>query len=190
MIPVPGIDGEPVLTYHSFKMYLDDLARIVSETPVRWIDATEGGALKLGCTLQSLEETLGQLRERLDVERCIQAMTAPGRETVAGCVAQMQETFERLKELSLGLQRVSKGEAEYDEAAGLWDAFLNDKEIRALIDHAAYPFQLLPRFNKLQTEERTKFLGVHSGKAANAINTLTVFWNDAFQRCGRKENQS
>lgn len=184
LLPVPGIDGEPVLTYYSFKMYLHDLEQIIAATPVRWIDATEGGALKPGSVLQTLEETIGQLGSAIGCSSRFHSMKKITLDTTTSCLKTIRIGFNRLEALENGLQRIAGGEASLDEAASIWDIFLNDKEIRAFLDHAIFSFQLLPRLHKIPCEERMDVLRPRAREAANTVRMITVFWKDALHRCG------
>lgn len=185
--PVPGVDGRPVLTYYSFKMYLEDLARLVAETPVRWIDATEGGALKPGCAIQSLADTLSSFQETLEISRHLEAMSKPSPSTVAFCLGKLRDGFQRLETLQADLIRLIEGRCPLDEAALLWKTLLDDKEIRAFLDHAIYPFQLQPKISKIPPEERMEFLNARAREALQTVRVFLVFWKDALQRCEEKE---
>ncbi len=185
--PVPGVDGRPVLTYYSFKMYLEDLARLVAETPVRWIDATEGGALKQGCAIQTLAETLSSFQKTLDIPQRLEEMRKPSPSAVAFCLGKLRDGFQRLETLEVNLIRLIEGRCPLDEAALLWKTLLDDKEIRAFLDHAIYPFQLQPRLSKISSEERMEFLMARAREALQTVRLFLVFWKDALQRCQEKE---
>lgn len=183
LFPVPGVDGKPVFTYYSFKMYLHDLEQIIAETPVRWIDATEGGALKQGSKIQPFEETLRQLGDPIEIASRFHSMKKPSRETIDSCLQAIRGGLQRLEALEEELNQIASGGASQEEASHVWDRFLNDKEIRAFLDHAIFPFQLLPRLPKIPESEQMDFLRKHARGAVNTVRVFIAFWKDALQRC-------
>lgn len=63
LIPVPGVLGDKVYTSKTFHMYRQRIeAKIAGQRPFKVIDATEGGAVKKGMEIMSLEEVFKRWR--------------------------------------------------------------------------------------------------------------------------------
>ncbi len=185
---VPGIDGNPVLTYYSFKMYLDDLQNIIQATPKKWIDATEGGALKAGCINQSLQETLAQLGKSIDMEKRLQSMGRSSVELRQNCIASFETSVNLLKELETNMQKSAAGELSLDDAMQTWHTFLKDPDIRALLDHAAFPFRLQPHIDKIADDGKMEFLRLRAGEAINIIKIFIALWDDGLRQCRNRKD--
>ena len=189
MAKVPGIDGNPVLTYYSFKMYLDDLQNIIHTTPKKWIDATEGGALKPGCINQTLQDTLAQLGKSIDIEKCLRIMNKISIELKQNCIESFETSLDMLKELETNMQKSAAGELSLDDATQTWHTFLKDPDIRALLDHAAFPFRLQPHIDKIADNEKMEFLRQRASESINIIKIFIALWDDGLRKCKNRIKQ-
>ncbi len=68
MILVPGYDGDEVPTTVPFQLYIRALEKTVAETPIEWIDATEGGAYFKGTLRMPLREALDKYLQKTGVD--------------------------------------------------------------------------------------------------------------------------
>lgn len=183
LVTVPGVRGEKVQTFYSFQMYIEQIEDLIRNTPVRWIDATEGGALKEGMEIAPLRAVVDQLcTQRYDVISRLQQLPRPLNEYSENCIPFIQEGIQRIEVLSKDLKRIVSGQVEEDESLRIWEEFLTDERIRTLLDHAVFHFQLHPRIKHLPPHKRMEFVLTRANEALGILHLFLPLWRDALAR--------
>jgi hypothetical protein len=166
-IEVPGVDGTPVHTIYSFKQYLDNLKTIIRRNPRQWIDATEGGAMKEGCEIQTFERVLKSLPDR--------------KVPILNVVPSAQ--FDRsslLTDISQKFEIVQQSLKTLGDTPLKWKEALASPDIRIFFEHAIFPFQLLPPIHKV--ENANQFLKEHSRNVMNTVSPFIQLWEKTLSK--------
>ncbi|MEW6238816.1 MAG: 6-hydroxymethylpterin diphosphokinase MptE-like protein [Candidatus Omnitrophota bacterium] len=183
IVYVEGIRGEPVATLYSFKFYLERLEALMASSSVRWIDATEGGALKKGAEIRPLNEVIAEF-DNLgnEFEKRLQALPKVMKFHPENCVKSLNESFSRLRRLEERMNTAAAGNWNLVEIEGLWRFFLRDEETRALLDHAVFPFQLEPPLERIPFDRRNDYLYRHLKEAHSIVKMFFPIWEESLQR--------
>lgn len=190
LISVPGVHGEPVQTFYSFKMYLDQLEDLIESNPIRWIDATEGGAVKKGSDILSLHKVVDRLnRRRDDVALRLHEIPPPSKNYLQTCIPWVRMGIRHLQMMKSQLSQIIDGAINETEAAQIWAHFLADEETRSFLDHAVFQFQVYPRIHQMPLEKRLPFLQARAKEAVETIALFLPVWEEALQRMTEKDPQ-
>jgi|GEM_PF-5875318 hypothetical protein len=177
VVKVDGQNGLPVPTFYSFQIYLTKLEELIATKNVSWIDATEGGALKKGSRIQSLEQTVDHL-ESLDfsVWERIRSLQPTDKVKIEFSKSALQDCLAHGKDMMNLVDQAASGNLCEQEAARVWWNFLKDSQIRTLLDHAVFPYQLLPSIDQIANENRAEFLRKQSRDAAALMKEYLSLW--------------
>ncbi len=155
VVPVPGWDEETVYTYPSFKMYIEELEKIVNENAVDWIDCTINGAKKSGCKRMNLQEAAAKYgSSQNDILQAVTTLHQSKQVDFTACSAVIQEAFEWISNYNQQFEEALSGNHSVSECMEIWNRFLQDKTVRALLDHAVFRLTLMEPLNRM--DENTK----------------------------------
>ena len=139
--------GTPVKTFYAFKIYLERIEELIATTPKRWIDATEGGAFKEGSEIRTLREVIQEFHGRnhsiWDRIRSIQPGTDKGKYC---CTACFEGAMQRIRLIAEQLHKVASGQVGEETAGEIWQRFVMDEDMRMMLDHAVFRFQIYPEY--------------------------------------------
>ncbi len=182
IVKVPGVDGCEIPTLYSFYMYLENLNELIASTTVRWIDATEGGALKKGCEILPLEEALNQIgHTNINVNQQFRGLPEIDKDQRTSIKVKLRQSLSHINAIADKLKAISTGAANEPEAVEAWNQFLEDPVTRALLDHAVFPFQLHPPVEQIPPEKRLSFLQKQAGEAHAIIHTYVRLWEKSLK---------
>ncbi len=180
LVQVPGWNSELLPSYPSFKLYLERLEELIADTPITWIDATEGGARKRGCAQMTLAAALTSIpNKKPSINEQLRRIPPPDDSHSKKYLKTFQQALNRLCNLRDDLQSIAQGTITGNAAESIWNEFLQNKEIRAMLDHAVFQFQLLPPLSKIVEQERAEFLRNQSQNAIEIINLFIPLWETA-----------
>lgn len=173
VVAVEGWDEERVYTYPSFQMYLRELEAIIKKTPIRWIDCTKYGAKKEGCqrmTLVKTAEEFGQPVE--DVQQTVAQVQNTKRFDSVLSIQALKDGIDVLEQYQSHFEKIVSHENSYPEEETIWDEFLHDTTVRAILDHAVFRFQFTEPIKRVDTTLRH---GVIQQHARDAHQVLSVY---------------
>ncbi len=189
IMSVPGWDGQPVLTFYSFHMYLMKLEELIASTPVQWIDATEGGAKKPGCSQQQLENALQTLPE-LDVSFALRFsnLSIPPLPKIDACISDLEEGFQKMNRMVEEFEKLTTDQMNREKSIKVWADFLQDSQIRAMLDHAVFPFQLHPGIEFVADENRHSFVKSQTSEAQKIMNMFIPLWRGTLEELSHRRD--
>lgn len=182
LVEVMGINGSMVPTYYSFKQYLDRLERLMADNPIGWIDATEGGALKKGAQVKTLQNVLSSIQNQpLHVHSRFQNLQTPELNHTDG-INEIQKAVGRLQSFNVKMQLALEDSTNTETLEQLWNTFLTDETLRAFYDHAVFQYQLEPPLSSVPAEEHHAFLLQKLTEARQVMQLFLPFWLDTLNR--------
>jgi hypothetical protein len=183
---VPGMYGTPVKTFYAFKIYLERIEELIATTPKRWIDATEGGAFKEGSEIRTLREVIQEFHGRnhsiWDRIRSIQPGTDKGKYC---CTACFEGAMQRIRLIAEQLHKVASGQVGEETAGEIWQRFVMDEDMRMMLDHAVFRFQIYSRVHQMPPQKRWEFLQIRSQEASQIIQMFLPLWENTIRQLQR-----
>ena len=183
LVQVEGWEGQPLSTYPSFQLYLAELERLMAETKVRWIDATEGGARKRGCVARPLSQVVTE-GEAHRLEPSPSDVSWP--DLRSRLPASMKENcladLERIEKMEIDLRTAAEENASLSEQEHVWQEFLKDGMVRTWLDHAVFSYQLYEPVERLAEPQRGEALRRYAREAADRLHLMLPLLRDAFDR--------
>lgn len=178
-LPVVEVDGwneERVLTYPSFQMYLREMEIIIHEFKKNWVDCTKYGAKKKGCRrlqLSDASEHFGKPKD--ENEQILSQIHHAERFQSHACMKALKEGICLLESYQTRFQTMINDELNLQEREDLWNDFLQDGTVKALLDHVVFRFQFAEPINRIEPAKRMEVLKQYAGDAHHVLTAYIPF---------------
>lgn len=185
-LPVVQVDGwndETVYTYPSFKMYLHELEQIIAQHSIQWIDCTISGAKKQGCQRMTLLDAVGQHGKSIsEIQNSHTNIVGIKKYNIEPCIQALKDGIKLLKSHQNQFIAIKTANIDIVESGKMWNCFLQDQTVRALLYHAVFRFQLYEPLNRIAQSKKQETLQHYANEAAKVIQQYIPLLNHAAQQ--------